>query len=44
MHASSYYAIRGYMPQDKEKVLNQLNTLLTRKEPRMLRPEFMRGL
>jgi hypothetical protein len=44
MHASNYYAIRGTMPKDKDKVLKQLNTLLSRKDPHMLRPEFMRGL
>lgn len=44
MHASNYYAIRGTMPKDKEKVLNQLNAILSRKDPRLLRPEFMRGL
>lgn len=44
MHASNYYAIRGFMPEDKDKVLNQLNALLSIKDPNMLRPEFMRGL
>lgn len=44
MHASNYYAIRGTMPQEKDKLLQQLNGLLSRKDPRMLRPEFMRGL
>jgi radical SAM superfamily enzyme YgiQ (UPF0313 family) len=44
MHASNYYSIRGSMPKDKDRVLKQLNTLLSRKDPNMLRPEFMRGL
>jgi radical SAM superfamily enzyme YgiQ (UPF0313 family) len=44
MHASNYYSIRGSMPEDKNKVLKQLNILLSRKDPNMLRPEFMRGL
>ena len=44
MHASNYYAIRGYMPKDRDKVLKQLNTLLSKKDPKMLRPEFLRGL
>jgi radical SAM superfamily enzyme YgiQ (UPF0313 family) len=44
MHASNYYSIRGSMPEDKDKVLKQLNTLLSKKDPNMLRPEFMRGL
>ena len=44
MHASNYYSIRGSMPEDRNKVLKQLNTLLSRKDPKLLRPEFMRGL
>jgi len=44
MHASNYFAIRGTMPKEKDKVLKQLDTLLSRKDPRLLRPEFMRGL
>ena len=44
MHASNYYSIRGSMPGDRNKVLKQLNTLLSRKDPKMLRPEFLRGL
>jgi radical SAM superfamily enzyme YgiQ (UPF0313 family) len=44
MHASNYYAIRGSMPRDRDKVLKQLNTLLSKKDPDMLRPEFLRGL
>jgi len=44
MHASNYYAIRGSMPEDRDKMLKQLNNLLSRKDPDMLRPEFLRGL
>lgn len=44
MHASNYFAIRGTMPKDRDKMLKQLDTLLSRKDPRLLRPEFMRGL
>ena len=44
MHASNYFAIRGSMPKDKDKVLRQLNALLSGKDPGKLRPEFMRGL
>ena len=44
MHASNYFAIRGTMPKDKDKILKQLDALLSRKDPHMLRPEFMRGL
>ena len=44
MHASNYYAIRGSLPKDRNKILKQLNALLSKKDPNMLRPEFMRGL
>ncbi|PKN68272.1 MAG: radical SAM protein [Deltaproteobacteria bacterium HGW-Deltaproteobacteria-12] len=44
MHASNYFALRGTMPRDKGKMLRQLNALLSSKDPRLLRPEFMRGL
>jgi len=44
MHASNYYAIRGTMPADKVKVIAQLDNILTRKDPALLRPEFLRGL
>lgn len=44
MHASNYFAIRGTLPHDKEKMLGQLNMLISRKDERLLRPEFMRGL
>jgi radical SAM superfamily enzyme YgiQ (UPF0313 family) len=44
MHASNYYAIRGQMPQEKQKVIRQLETILARRDPALLRPEFLRGL
>ncbi len=44
MHASNYFSIRGTMPKEKAKVLKQLNTILSSKDPRLLRPEYMRGL
>ena len=44
MHASNYYSIRGSMPKDKNKILKQLNALLSKKDSEMLRPEFLRGL
>ena len=44
MHASNYYAIRGTMPADKAKVIAQLDSILSRKDPALLRPEFLRGL
>lgn len=44
MHASNYLAIRGSLPDDKSKILRQLDDVLTEGDPAMLRPEFFRGL
>lgn len=44
MHASNYFALRGTLPRDKDKMLGQLDALISRQDPRLLRPEFMRGL
>jgi len=44
MHASNYWAIRGRLPQEKERMIEELEYLLNRKDPSLLRPEFLRGL
>ena len=44
MHASNYLSVRGTLPQDKDKMLNQLNTVLRARDTEQLRPEFLRGL
>ena len=44
MHASNYFAIRGTLPADKNKMLRQLDTILASKDPALLRPEFLRGM
>ena len=44
MHASNYLSVRGRLPQDKERLLTELETVLARKDPSLLRPEFLRGL
>jgi radical SAM superfamily enzyme YgiQ (UPF0313 family) len=44
MHASNYFAIRGSMPADRRKVLAQLDAILSKKDPALLRPEYLRGL
>ncbi|MCX6006643.1 MAG: radical SAM protein [Chloroflexi bacterium] len=44
MHASNYYAIRGTLPADREKLIKQLENILASKDPALLRPEFLRGL
>ncbi len=44
MHASNYYAIRGTLPRDRDRLLRQLGSILEREDPRLLRPEYLRGL
>jgi radical SAM superfamily enzyme YgiQ (UPF0313 family) len=44
MHASNYYSVRGKIPGDQEKMVAQLDQILSRNDPSLLRPEFMRGL
>ena len=44
MHASNYFAIRGTLPGDKAKMIRQLDNILAKKDPALLRPEFLRGL
>ncbi len=44
MHASNYLSIRGRLPQDREKMLKQLEKVLAARDPSLLRPEFLRSL
>ena len=44
MHASNYLSVRGKLPQDKERMLKQLDKVLAARDPALLRPEFLRGL
>lgn len=44
MHASNYISVRGTLPQDKERMLAELEYVLRKKDSTLLRPEFMRGL
>ena len=44
MHASNYLSVRGRLPQDKPRMIKQLEGVLTKEEPSLLRPEFLRGL
>jgi len=44
MHASNYLAVRGRLPQEKEKMLNELRDVLKKRDPSALRPESLRGL
>ncbi len=44
MHASNYFSIRGTLPQDKEKMIAELERIIQRGNEGLLRPEFLRGL
>ena len=44
MHASNYLSVRGRLPQDKERLIGELERVLTERDPATLRPEFLRGL
>lgn len=44
MHASNYLAIRGSLPRDRQRMMKEVESILATKDPRLLRPEFMRGL
>jgi len=44
MHASNYLSVRGKLPQNREKMLKELEKVLAARDPNLLRPEFLRGL
>jgi radical SAM superfamily enzyme YgiQ (UPF0313 family) len=44
MHASNYLSIRGKLPQDKVRMLREIEKVLAARDPSLLRPEFLRGL
>lgn len=44
MHASNYLSVRGKLPQDRERILRELENVLAARDPALLRPEFLRGL
>ena len=43
-HASNYLPIRGWIPEEKQKLLADIEYVLRARNPRLLRPEFLRGL
>jgi radical SAM superfamily enzyme YgiQ (UPF0313 family) len=43
-HASNYLPLRIRMPGEKEKALELIRKVLERKDPELLRPEYMRAL
>lgn len=43
-HASNYFTVRGTLPQDNGRMLSELQSVIERGDPNLLRPEFLRGL
>jgi hypothetical protein len=43
-HASNYLPLRIRMPGEKEEALRLIRQVLERKDPDLLRPEYMRAL
>jgi radical SAM superfamily enzyme YgiQ (UPF0313 family) len=43
-HASNYLPLRIRMPAEKEDALRRIREVLRRKDPALLRPEFLRAL
>ncbi len=43
-HASNYLPLRIQMPEEKEEALTRIREVLRRKDPDLLRPEYLRAL
>jgi radical SAM superfamily enzyme YgiQ (UPF0313 family) len=43
-HASNYLPLRIRMPEEKEEALRRIREVLERKDPALLRPEYLRAL
>ena len=43
-HASNYLPLRIQMPEEKEEALKRIREVLRRKDPALLRPEYLRAL
>lgn len=43
-HASNYLPLRIRMPEEKKRALQLIKEVLQRKDPELLRPEYMRAL
>jgi radical SAM superfamily enzyme YgiQ (UPF0313 family) len=43
-HASNYLPVKGWLPEEKERLLKAIEYVLRQKDPSLLRPEFMRAL
>ena len=43
-HASNYLPVKAWLPEEKEKTLSAIQYVLDKKDPALLRPEYMRAL
>ena len=43
-HASNYLPIKGRFPEDKENIMDLINTIINRNDARYLRPDYLRAL
>ena len=43
-HASNYLPIKVYLPRQKEKILQMINSVIEAKDASRIRPEYLRGL
>jgi hypothetical protein len=43
-HASNYLPLRIQMPEQKEEALKRIREVLRRRDPDLLRPEYLRAL
>ncbi|MCX8118188.1 MAG: radical SAM protein [Desulfobacterota bacterium] len=43
-HASNYLPLRFWIPEQKEEALRRIREVLKRRDPALLRPEYLRGL
>ncbi len=44
MHASNYFTVRGRLPQEKERMIKELETFIAKGDAAPLKPEYLRGL
>jgi len=44
MHASNYLPVRVRLPEEKEKIIKVLESILAKKDPSLLKPEYFRAL
>ncbi|MDR2018125.1 MAG: radical SAM protein [Syntrophobacterales bacterium] len=43
-HASNYLPVKAWLPEEKEAILRAIKQVLNRRDPSLLRPEYLRAL